>query len=208
MPDAILGMGFGHAEIGTVTPLPQQGNPRPRMFRLVARPRAHQPAWVQQWRACGGARAPARRQARGVIGVNVGANKDAADRVADYVRRRASILRRGELFHDQHVVAQHAGPARPAGAGRAWTSWSRACCEARERADVGRQARSARWSSSWRPTSPRTTWRRSSRCSLARGVDGIAVSNTTLARDGLGRDCAGARRPAASRAGRCSIARP
>ena len=37
VPDAVLGMGFGFAEIGTVTPLPQAGNPRPRVFRLIAR---------------------------------------------------------------------------------------------------------------------------------------------------------------------------
>ena len=36
VPDAILGLGFGFAEVGTVTPLAQPGNPRPRMFRLTA----------------------------------------------------------------------------------------------------------------------------------------------------------------------------
>ena len=35
VPDSLLGLGFGFAEIGTVTPLPQPGNPRPRIFRLT-----------------------------------------------------------------------------------------------------------------------------------------------------------------------------
>ena len=61
----VLGMGFGLAEIGTVTPLPQEGNPRPRVFRLIARPGGDQPAGLQQRRTCGGARAAARAPADG-----------------------------------------------------------------------------------------------------------------------------------------------
>ena len=85
MPDAVLGMGFGHAEIGTVTPRPQEGNPRPRVFRLI-----RDRALINRlgFNNAGHAAALARLQARrpqGVVGVNVGANKDAADRAADYV---------------------------------------------------------------------------------------------------------------------------
>jgi dihydroorotate dehydrogenase len=85
VPDACLGLGFGLVEIGSVTPRPQAGNPRPRLFRLpedrgvinrmgfpgegldVALPRLRE------------------RARTGFVGVNVGANKDSTDRAADYV---------------------------------------------------------------------------------------------------------------------------
>jgi dihydroorotate dehydrogenase len=81
---AVLGMGLGFAEIGTVTPRPQPGNPRPRVFRLNA-----DRALINRLGFNNGGHAAAlgrlQRQPRGIIGVNVGANKDAPDRAADYV---------------------------------------------------------------------------------------------------------------------------
>ena len=87
VPDAVLAMGCGFAEVGTLTPLPQAGNPRPRLFRLPA-----DRAVINRFgfNNCGHAAALARLQARrargGVVGVNIGANKDAADRAGDYVK--------------------------------------------------------------------------------------------------------------------------
>ena len=85
VPDAILGLGFGFAEVGSITPRPQAGNPRPRLFRL-------QPdrAVINRMGFNNGGAAPAlarlaARKRRGVVGVNVGANKDSPDRVADYL---------------------------------------------------------------------------------------------------------------------------
>ena len=83
--DAALGMGFGFAEIGTVTPQPQAGNPMPRVFRLT-----DDHALINRLGFNNGGHAAAlarlkQRSASGIVGVNVGANKDAADRVADYV---------------------------------------------------------------------------------------------------------------------------
>ena len=57
--------------------------------------------------------------ARGVIGVNIGANKDSTDRIADYVARRPRDVAGRALPHDQHQFAEHAGPAPAAGRGRA-----------------------------------------------------------------------------------------
>jgi len=77
--------GFGFAELGTLTPLPQPGNPRPRLFRL-----AEDRAIINRMGFNNGGQATAleRLAARGPapipIGINVGANKDAADRIADY----------------------------------------------------------------------------------------------------------------------------
>ena len=78
-------LGFGGVEVGTLTPLPQAGNPRPRLFRLPAdRAVINRMGFNNGGLAGGVARAAAARR-RGVLGINVGANKDAADRVADYV---------------------------------------------------------------------------------------------------------------------------
>jgi dihydroorotate dehydrogenase len=86
-PDALLRLGFGFVEIGSVTPKPQAGNPRPRLFRLE-----RDEAVINRMGFNNdGAQAVLRRLAArahlgGIVGVNVGANKDTADRVADYVK--------------------------------------------------------------------------------------------------------------------------
>jgi dihydroorotate dehydrogenase len=84
--DAVLRLGFGFAEIGTVTPLPQAGNPKPRMFRLPADEGViNRLGFNNEGYAAVAARLAARAGRAGIVGVNIGANKDAADRVADYV---------------------------------------------------------------------------------------------------------------------------
>jgi dihydroorotate dehydrogenase len=79
-----FGLGFGAVEIGTLTPLPQPGNPRPRLFRLVAdRAVINRMGFNNGGLAAALPRAKAATR-RGMLGINVGANKDAADRIADY----------------------------------------------------------------------------------------------------------------------------
>jgi dihydroorotate dehydrogenase len=86
VPDAMLGLGFGFAEIGTVTPRPQSGNPRPRIFRLPEdRAVINRLGFNNQGHDPALARLRARAGRPGIVGVNIGANKDAQDRVADYV---------------------------------------------------------------------------------------------------------------------------
>jgi dihydroorotate dehydrogenase len=125
VPDALLRLGFGFVEVGTITPLPQAGNPRPRVFRLEAdggvinrlgfnsqgadavlkrlAARAHAPALAAL-------ASPGRGGAGGggIVGINIGANKDAPDRVADYVRlieRFASVA--------SYVVVNISSPNTP-----------------------------------------------------------------------------------------------
>src|SRR3954451_4866750 len=87
VPDALLRVGFGFVEIGTVTPLPQPGNPRPRLFRLDADQAViNRLGFNSQGAAVVLSRLAARAAAAGIVGVNVGANKDSSDRAADYVR--------------------------------------------------------------------------------------------------------------------------
>jgi dihydroorotate dehydrogenase len=86
VPEQMLGLGFGFVEVGTVTPRAQAGNPRPRLFRLMEDKAVinrlgfnneGQPPAYERLRRC--------THVRGVIGVNIGANKDSVDRMADYV---------------------------------------------------------------------------------------------------------------------------
>jgi dihydroorotate dehydrogenase len=86
IPEQMLSFGFGFVEVGTVTPKPQPGNPKPRLFRLVEDKAVincmgfnnhGQPAAYARLVEC--------THMHGVIGVNIGANKDSADRIADYV---------------------------------------------------------------------------------------------------------------------------
>ncbi len=85
VPDAMLDAGFGFVECGTVTPLAQTGNPRPRLFRLSQdRAVINRMGFNNRGLEAFAARLAGRTR-RGIVGANLGANKDAADRVADYV---------------------------------------------------------------------------------------------------------------------------
>ena len=89
----MLGLGFGFVEVGTLTPRPQQGNARPRLFRLTEDEAVINRMGFNN----GGQQAALARLAgrgRGIVGVNIGANKDSEDRIADYaagVRTMAKV---------------------------------------------------------------------------------------------------------------------
>jgi dihydroorotate dehydrogenase len=86
VPDALLGLGFGFVEIGTVTPLPQPGNPRPRIFRLEADGGVINRLGFNSDGEAVVLERLRKRSGRGVVGVNIGANKESPDRTADYSR--------------------------------------------------------------------------------------------------------------------------
>jgi dihydroorotate dehydrogenase len=87
VPDALLRLGFGFVEAGTVTPRPQAGNPRPRLFRLEADAAViNRLGFNSQGADAVLKRLAARAHAGGITGINIGANKDSADRTGDYVR--------------------------------------------------------------------------------------------------------------------------
>ena len=84
VPDAMAKLGFGFVECGTVTPRPQAGNPKPRLFRLP-----EDRAVINRMGFNNGGMERAARDSRtarrrGIVGINIGANKDTADRIADY----------------------------------------------------------------------------------------------------------------------------
>ena len=86
VPDALLGLGFGFVEVGSITPRPQAGNPRPRLFRLAEDRAVINRMGFNNGGAVAAVTRLAARERRGVLGINIGANKDSADRIADYAQ--------------------------------------------------------------------------------------------------------------------------
>lgn len=108
-PDALLHAGFGFVECGTVTPLPQAGNPKPRIFRLSEdRAVINRLGFNNKGLDAFADRLAARERKPGIVGANVGANKESADRAADY------LLGMGRVWkHASYVTANISSPNTP-----------------------------------------------------------------------------------------------
>jgi dihydroorotate dehydrogenase len=107
--DALLRAGFGFVECGTVTPLAQAGNARPRIFRLSEdRAVINRLGFNNEGLDAFVDRLAARNGKGGVVGANVGANKDSADRAADYVKGMGRVWR-----HASYVTANISSPNTP-----------------------------------------------------------------------------------------------
>jgi dihydroorotate dehydrogenase len=89
--DALFRLGFGFVEAGGVTPLPQPGNPRPRLFRLDADQAVINRLGLNSDGVAAVAARLAARGRSGIVGINIGANKDTVDRAADYVACIAAL---------------------------------------------------------------------------------------------------------------------
>jgi dihydroorotate dehydrogenase len=101
VPDALLRLGFGFVEVGTVTPRSQAGNPRPRIFRLGSDAAViNRLGFNNQGAPAVLARLADRARARepGIVGVNIGANRDSADRAEDYARLIDSFAAVADYF--------------------------------------------------------------------------------------------------------------
>jgi dihydroorotate dehydrogenase len=106
--DALLGVGFGLVECGTVTPHPQPGNARPRLFRLREdRAVINRMGFNNQGLDAFVARLATRKRA-GIVGANVGANKDSADRIGDYVLGLSRVWR-----HASYIAINISSPNTP-----------------------------------------------------------------------------------------------
>ena len=183
--DAMLKLGFGFVEAGTVTPLPQPGNPKPRLFRLVedegvinrfgfnSRGLA---AFAGNLRA----RAASDKRARGVVGANVGKNRDATDAGADYATGIAAVCGLAD-----YLVCNVSSPNTPGlrdlqARGQIEELIGRVL-EARQRASAG-VARPPPLLVKVGPDLDEGQMRDIAEVALASGIDGLIVGNTTVAR--------------------------
>jgi len=99
VPDQMLGFGFGFVEVGTITPRAQLGNPRPRLFRLPAdRAVINRFGFNNRGHDAAFDRLQARQGRGGIVGVNIGANKDTIDRTQDYVEGIKRFVSLADFF--------------------------------------------------------------------------------------------------------------
>jgi dihydroorotate dehydrogenase len=190
VPDAMLGLGFGFVEIGTVTPRPQAGNPKPRIFRL---PEAG--AVINRLGFNNGghdavhARLAARAGRPGIVGVNIGANKDSADFISDY---EAGIDR----FHAvaDYFTANVSSPNTPGLRSlQARAALSELLRRVLTRRDAQAEANGMRRPVFLKiaPDLDNSQMDEIAGVIRASSLDGLIVSNTTLARDGVKKEANG-----------------
>ena len=181
--DRLLRMGCGHAEVGTLTPRPQPGNPRPRVFRLE-----RDKALINRLGFNNGGHAAAlarlrQRTPSGVVGVNVGANRDAADRIEDYVAGVRAFYDVASYF-TINVSSPNTPDLRDLQAPAALDDLlARVLGERQRLMAAGKPRRPVVVKLA--PDIAEADLAPIVRVLLACAIDGIAVSNTTLAREGL-----------------------
>lgn len=177
VPDAMLKLGFGFAEVGTTTPRPQSGNPKPRIFRLQQdRAVINRLGFNNEGHEAMEARLKKRAGRGGIVGVNLGANKDTEDKAADYV----TGIKRFESLASYFTV-NVSSPNTPGLRGLQ----SRAELE-----DLLGRVLEAREGQTpvLLKIAPDLVYEEREDIAavvLESGVDGLIVSNTTIARDGL-----------------------
>ncbi len=184
VPNAMLAQGFGYVEIGTVTPRPQQGNPKPRLFRL-----AQDNAVINRMGFNNDGHAAVLKRLeqskkRGIIGVNIGANKDSTDRIDDYVKGI-------ETFHDiaDYLTVNISSPNTP---GLRGLQSKDELSELLERLNETRQKLDSKTPMLLKIAPDLIDEELDDITSVCmrsdeqgRMVDGLIISNTTLSRDGL-----------------------
>jgi dihydroorotate dehydrogenase len=184
VPAAMLGLGLGFVEVGTVTPRPQAGNPRPRLFRLPA-----QQAVINRMGFNNeGHDAVHRRLAQrpqGIIGVNLGANKDTADKAQDYV---LGIKR----FRDQasYFTVNVSSPNTP-GLRNLQSSDELRPLLARLNDERAKGSRRVPMLLKIAPDLNESELEAIARCCEEQAVDGVILANTTVSRAGVASSEAG-----------------
>jgi len=181
--DALFGLGFGFVEVGGVTPLPQPGNPRPRLFRLDADGAViNRLGLNSDGVEAVAARLSARASSAGIVGINIGANKDTVDRAADYVRC-IEALAPHVAFLTVNVSSPNTPGLRNLQQAAALDELLARVIDARERTAVGR----ARKPLLLKIAPDLTLADLDDVVGVARrhGIDGMIVGNTTVGRNNL-----------------------
>lgn len=191
VPDALLRLGFGFVEIGSVTPRPQEGNPRPRLFRLEEDSAIVNRMGFNNDGADAVLRRLAHRSQRGgIVGVNIGANKDSADRTADYVTLIETFAPVASYF-TVNISSPNTPGLRHLQQAAMLDDLLARVIEARDRASIN-----AGHTPLLLKIAPDLTLPELDdvvHVARARGIDGMIVSNTTLARPMTLRDQDGAK---------------
>lgn len=182
VPDALMKLGFGHVEIGSVTPLRQSGNPRPRIFRLTEHGGViNRLGFNNDGHEAVLSRLAARSHRPGIVGVNIGANRGAADFVADYEAGIAALWHVASYF-----TINVSSPNTPGIRGLQEPGTLRALLQ---RALAVRDAKSNS-TQTWRPVFLKISpdldeAAMDDMAGIVRKsrLDGLVISNTTLSRD-------------------------
>jgi dihydroorotate dehydrogenase len=172
--------GFGFVEVGAATPLPQPGNPRPRMFRLSEDRAVINRFGFNNEGMDAITRRLARRPPLGIVGINLGANKESSDRAADFAR----VLRRT----GPHVDFATVNVSSP-NTERLRDLQGRAALSALLGVVMEENASLARPLPIFLKVAPdlsRDELEDIAEVAIATGLAGIIATNTTLAREGLG----------------------
>jgi dihydroorotate dehydrogenase len=178
VPDAMLRLGFGFVECGSVCPRPQPGNPKPRLFRLVEDEAViNRFGFNSKGMDFARAKLAARAGRSGIVGINLGANKDSDDRTADYV---AGLTALAPLA--SYVPVNMSSPTTPG---------LRALQDGAALADLIARVMAARAGLGMpvfvkvAPDQGEDDWATIARACIDGGVDGLIVSNTTISRPAL-----------------------
>ena len=183
VPDALLGLGFGFAEVGTVTPLAQPGNPKPRIFRLRADEGViNRLGFNNEGHKRCLKRMRERAGRSGVVGVNIGANKDSDDRVGDYV---AGISRFADVA--DYFTVNISSPNTP-GLRNLQTREALSDLLGRVLAERDKKSKRIPVFLKIAPDLTEPDLDDIAAECLAHRLDGVIVSNTTLSRAGLSAD--------------------
>ncbi|WP_127076455.1 quinone-dependent dihydroorotate dehydrogenase [Rhodomicrobium lacus] len=175
----LFAMGFGFVEAGTITPKPQPGNPRPRSFRLIADRGVINRFGFNSEGHGAALRRLASHPPRGLLGVNIGANKTSEDRIADYV---AGVAAFGPIaaYLTINISSPNTPGLRDLQAPDQLAALLDAVMGAREKL-----ARAVPVLVKLAPDLHENDIAPTMRCLLDHGVDGAILTNTTLSRDGL-----------------------
>jgi dihydroorotate dehydrogenase len=185
VPDAMLARGFGFAEIGTVTPRPQSGNPKPRIFRLASQHGViNRLGFNNEGHAAALARLNERQARQGIVGVNIGANKDSADFTADYVTGLETFYEAADYF-TANISSPNTPGLRNLQAGDALAALLGRLLEKREQLASRSGVRRPVFLKI-APDLDNTQMDEISGAIRDAALDGLIVSNTTVSRAGLG----------------------
>ena len=176
----LLRAGFGFVELGAATPRPQPGNPRPRLFRLKDQRAVINRFGFNNDGAEAIAARLARRPGRGVVGLNLGANKDSEDRSGDYARVLERCGRHVD-FVTINVSSPNTGGLRDLQEATALAPLIGRVMAARESAGL-----SCRIFLKIAPDLSDDAVKSIADIALAEGIDALIATNTTTAREGLG----------------------